>query len=62
MTRKLSDCQDWPGTCTLKIAGEEAETVEAVALHLVAVHEKTDDAELRDYVRGMLKDEVTVPA
>jgi len=62
MTRKVGDCQDWPGTCTLKIAGEEAEAVEAVALHLVAVHEKADDAELRDYVRGMLKDEVPVLA
>jgi hypothetical protein len=62
LTRKVSDCRDWPGPCTLTIAGEEAETVEAVAQHLVAVHDKTDDPALRDYVRGMLKEEATVSA
>jgi hypothetical protein len=62
MTRKVSDCRDWPGPCTLTIAGEEEETVEAVAQHLIVVHDKADDPALRDYVRGSLKDEVTVPA
>jgi hypothetical protein len=59
MTRKMIDCRDFPGPCTLAISGHEAEVVEAQAWHLVAVHGASDSPELRERIRGSLKD---VPA
>ncbi|MDF9811101.1 DUF1059 domain-containing protein [Streptomyces sp. SPB162] len=57
--RKVADCRDMPSEsgCTLTITGEEEEVVRAASEHAVSVHGHTDGAELRDGVRGMLKDE-----
>lgn len=57
MTRKMIDCRDFPGPCALAISGEEAEVVEAQAWHLVAVHGASDSPELRERIRGSLKED-----
>jgi predicted small metal-binding protein len=58
--RKVADCRDHPSevNCTLTIAGEEDEVVQATALHVQDVHKMQDTPELREQIRGMLKDEV----
>lgn len=60
--RKVADCRDYPSemNCTLTIAGEEDEVVAAAALHAQDVHKTQDTPELREQIRGMLKDEVAV--
>lgn len=64
MTRKVADCREFPSEsgCTLTISGEEEEVVRAAAEHAVSVHGHQDSPELRMQLRGMLKDEVAVPA
>jgi hypothetical protein len=57
MTRKMIDCRDFPGPCSLAISGQETEVVEAQALHLVAVHGASDSAELRERIRGSLNED-----
>lgn len=56
MTRRMIDCRDWPGPCTLAISGQEAEVVEAQAQHMVHVHGATDGPALREQIRASLKD------
>jgi hypothetical protein len=56
MTRKMIDCRDFPGPCTLAISGQEAEVVEAQAWHLVSVHGAADGPELRERIRRSLKE------
>lgn len=56
MTRKLFDCRDWPGECTLAISGEEDEVVEAQLLHVLEAHGQQQSAQLRDQIRASLKD------
>jgi predicted small metal-binding protein len=62
--RKVADCRDFPSEsgCTLTIAGEEDEVLRAAVEHAVSAHGHTDSAELREQVRGMLKDEVPAGA
>ncbi|MEY9873354.1 putative small metal-binding protein [Streptacidiphilus sp. MAP12-33] len=57
--RKVADCRDYPSEsgCSLTIAGEEEEVVRAAAEHAVSVHGETDSPELRNEIRGALKDE-----
>jgi predicted small metal-binding protein len=64
MSRKVADCRTMPSEsgCTLTIAGEEEEVVRAATEHAVSVHGHEDTPEFRDQVRGMLQDEVAVPA
>jgi hypothetical protein len=64
MGRKMADCRDFPSEigCTLTIAGEEDEVVEAAVQHAVAKHGHEDDAELRAWLRANLKDETAVGA
>lgn len=59
MSRLVADCRDFPSEsgCTLTIAGEEAEVVEAAALHAVTVHQHEDGPELREMIRSSLKAE-----
>ena len=59
MARKFIDCSERPNQvgCTLKISGEEDEVVKASIDHAVSVHGEKDTQELRDFVRGHLKDE-----
>ncbi|MCX4657869.1 DUF1059 domain-containing protein [Streptomyces uncialis] len=58
--RKVADCRDYPSesNCSLTIAGEEEEVVRAAAEHAASVHGHENTPELRDQLRGMLKDEV----
>ena len=64
MSRKVADCREFPSEsgCTLTISGEEEEVVRAASEHAVSVHGHEDTPELREQVRGMLKDEVGAPA
>jgi len=64
MARKVADCREFPSEsgCSLTIIGEEEEVVRAAAMHAVDVHGHEDTAELREQIRGMLKDEAPVPA
>ena len=56
MPRKIFDCRDLPGDCTLAITGEEEEVLEAQVLHAVQIHGQMDSTELRELIRGALKD------
>jgi predicted small metal-binding protein len=56
MSRKIFDCREWPGECTVAISGEQEEVVETQALHAVRVHGQADTDELRDLIRRSLKD------
>jgi predicted small metal-binding protein len=58
VTRKVFDCRELPGDCTLTISGSEDEVLEAQAIHAVATHEQQDCPELRDFIRAHLRDEV----
>jgi predicted small metal-binding protein len=62
MARKVADCRDMPSEngCTLTIAGEEEEVLTAATQHAVASHGHEDTVELREMIRGGLKDEVSV--
>jgi predicted small metal-binding protein len=62
--RKVADCRDFPSEseCTLTISGEEDEVLRAAAEHAASVHGHTDSPELREQIRGMLKDEVPAGA
>jgi hypothetical protein len=64
MDRKVADCREFPSEsgCTLTIAGEEDEVVRAATMHAVDVHGHQDTPELREQIRGMLKDEAPVTA
>ena len=64
MARKVADCREFPSEsgCSLTIIGEEEEVVRAAAMHAVDVHGHEDTPELREQIRGMLKDEAPVPA
>lgn len=56
MSRKVHDCREWPGPCTLVISGEEDEVLEAQLLHVVKVHEQLESPQLREQLRASLKD------
>lgn len=60
MSRKVADCRDVPNEkgCTLTIAGEEDEVLEAAVQHAATVHGHEDTAELRRWLREHLKEEV----
>ncbi len=59
MTRKVADCRGFPSErgCTLTIAGEPDEVLEAAAQHAVSAHGHQDTAELRTWLNENLKDE-----
>ena len=59
MPRKMADCRDFPSEskCTLAISGEEDEVIRAAAAHAADVHGHRDTPELRQQIRGMLKDD-----
>ena len=60
MGRKIADCRDFPSEtdCTLTISGQEAEVLMAALQHAIAVHGHEDTAEVREWLRANLKDEV----
>jgi predicted small metal-binding protein len=57
MARKMIDCRQVPNEigCTLTIAGQEDEVLDAAVAHAVAKHGHTDTPELREMLRGGLQ-------
>ena len=56
--RKAADCRLYPSekNCTLRIEGTEEEVLEAATQHAVTAHGHTNSPELREQIRGLLKD------
>jgi predicted small metal-binding protein len=57
MTRKMVDCRKMPSeiNCTLTIAGEEDEVLDAAVAHAVDKHGHENTPELREMIRGGLE-------
>jgi hypothetical protein len=57
--RKVADCRLFPSekNCSLYIAGTEDEVLTVAVRHAVNEHGHKDTPELRNQLRGMLKDE-----
>ena len=57
MARKMIDCRKTPSEngCTLTIAGEEEEVLDAAIVHAVTKHGHTEDGEMREMLRGSLE-------
>jgi hypothetical protein len=60
MARKYIDCREMPSEnhCDVAMAGSEEHVLEAAAIHAVTAHQHEDTPELRQQLRGMLKEEV----
>jgi hypothetical protein len=60
MSRKYIDCRDMPSenNCDLAMSGSEEHLLEAAALHAVNAHQHEDTPELREQIRGELKEAV----
>jgi predicted small metal-binding protein len=56
--RKCIDCRDYPSEsgCSLRIEGSEDEVLDAAVSHAVAKHGHPDAPQLREEIRGLLKD------
>ena len=56
--RKSIDCRDYPSEsgCTLRLEGAEEEVLDAAVQHAIAIHGHTENPELREQIRGLLKD------
>lgn len=59
MNRKYVDCREYPNQigCTLRISGREDEVLRAATEHAISTHGEKDSVELRDWIRGHMKDE-----
>jgi hypothetical protein len=60
MSRKYIDCREMPSesNCDLAMSGSEEHLLEAAAIHAVTAHRHEDTPELRQEIRGALKDEM----
>ena len=59
MTRKHIDCRQFPSesNCTIAISADrEDELVEAAAQHALKVHGHSDSPELREQLRGAVRE------
>ena len=58
-TRKFIDCREFPSdkNCSLKISGTEDEVLDLAVLHASSYHGHENNAELRNEIRKLLKDE-----
>ncbi|HEX8884227.1 MAG TPA: DUF1059 domain-containing protein [Noviherbaspirillum sp.] len=59
MTRKYIDCREFPSetNCSITIvADREEELIEAAAQHAVAVHKHADTPELRQQLKGIMRE------
>jgi predicted small metal-binding protein len=58
MSRKMVDCRTMPSEigCTLTIAGEETEVLDAAVMHAVDKHGHENTPELREQIRAGLTD------
>ena len=56
-TRKSIDCREHPSEsgCTLRLEGAEDEVLDAAVNHAITSHGHTDNPELREQIRGLLK-------
>ncbi len=56
MARKMVDCRRMPSeiNCTLTIAGEEEEVLDAAVAHAVDKHKHENTPELREQIRAGL--------
>ncbi len=59
MSRKVVDCRTIPNEigCTLAMAGEEEELLEAAVIHAVTRHHEVDSADLRSWIQSSMADE-----
>jgi predicted small metal-binding protein len=55
--RKAIDCRDHPSErgCTLRVEGTEEEVLDAAVNHAITSHGHTDNPELREQIRSLLK-------
>jgi predicted small metal-binding protein len=55
--RKSIDCREHPSEsgCTLRIEGTEEEVLEAAVSHAIIKHGHTENPELREQIRTLLK-------
>jgi len=55
--RKAIDCRDYPSEsgCTLRLEGGEDEVLDAAVQHAITVHGHTENPELREQIRSLLK-------
>ncbi len=55
--RKSIDCREHPSDCgcTLRLEGTEEEVLDAAVNHAITRHGHTDNPELREQIRGLLK-------
>lgn len=55
--RKSIDCREYPSECgcTLRLEGTEDEVLDAATQHAITVHGHTENPELREEIRGLLK-------
>jgi hypothetical protein len=55
--RRAIDCRDYPSEsgCTLRVEGAEEEVLDAAVSHAIIKHGHTDNPELREEIRGLLK-------
>lgn len=60
MSRKYIDCREMPSDndCDLAMAGSDEHVLNAAVIHAVTAHEHEDTPELRDQIKGMLKEEI----
>jgi predicted small metal-binding protein len=60
MGRMYIDCREVPSerNCDLAMAGSEEHILEAAVTHAVTAHGHEDTPELREMIRGALKEEV----
>jgi predicted small metal-binding protein len=58
MARKMIDCRQVPSdiNCTLTIAGQEEEVLDAAVAHAADKHGHENTPELREMLRGALTD------
>jgi predicted small metal-binding protein len=55
--RKAIDCRDYPSErgCTLRLEGADEEVLDAAVNHAITSHGHTDNPELREQIRGLLR-------
>ena len=55
--RKVIDCRDYPSDsgCTLRLEGTEEEVLDAAVSHAITRHGHTDNPDLREKIRALLK-------
>jgi predicted small metal-binding protein len=60
MSRKYIDCREMPSEsgCDLAMAGSDEHVLNAAVTHAVTAHGHSDTPELRDQIKGILKEEV----